>query len=192
MIVLGWWLACAPEPAAAPEAPAWALVGQGPSLYDLEVDLVDASGRTVPFDVHRGRPTVVSMFYASCPSACPMLIERLAAVEDGLPPERRDELRVLLVSLDPTNDTPDALREAAARHELDLSRWTLASPTPDRVREVAAVMGVTYKPTTDGEMNHTSVLALLDGEGRLVTRVDLARDGTEPLAEALARGPSPR
>ena len=144
----------------------------GASLYDLVVPLEDQDGRRVGIDTFRGHPTLVAMFYASCPYVCPALIADIARIVDGLSPAARERVRILMVSFDPSRDDPQALRDLAGRHHLDLQRWKLTRPGPDDVRTVAAVLGIQYRPTADGEMNHSSIITLVDGSGRIVDRID--------------------
>lgn len=190
MSALVWLLACSvpaepppnePEPEAAAEVEAPAT----PSLYELEVPLTRSDGSATTLDVHRGHPVLVSMFYASCHSACPMLVQTVRAFEESLDEPTRDGLRVLLVSLDPARDDPAALREAAERYGADPARWVLAVPPEDRVRELAAVMGIQYRPGADGEIHHTSTLVLLDGEGRPVARSEGPEGSTDGLRASL-------
>src|SRR5689334_8070472 len=49
----------------------------GPSIYDLPVQLVTATGAHVGLDVDRGQPVLVAMFYASCTVACPLLVSEV-------------------------------------------------------------------------------------------------------------------
>ncbi len=156
-----------------------------PSLYELQVPLGTSDGRAVNLDVHRGHPTLVSMFYASCHSACPLLVQRVKAFEDTLDAETRSGLRVLLVSLDPARDDPAALAAAAAEYGADPHRWVLATPPEDRVRELAAVLGLQYRPGEAGEIHRTSVLVLVDGDGRVLARAEGASGELEDLRRAL-------
>lgn len=188
MIALSWFACSGPSAVTEPSPPPAAVAvapTQGPSLYELSVPLSTSDGRQVQLDVHRGRPTLVSMFYASCHSACPMLVQRVQAFEESLDPDARGRLRVLLVSLDPARDDPAALADAASRYQVDPARWVLATPPADRVREVAAVLGIQYKPAADGEMHHSSILVLVDGEGREVARAEATSGDLEPLRAAL-------
>lgn len=191
MIPLLLLLACgAPEPLAA-EPPASAVEGidldplPDDSLYQLGLPLEDHRGQRIGLDVHRGHPVVVTMFYAWCPAACPMLIEDVKAFERALAPAERAGLRVLMVSLDPARDDPAKLAEAVATHGVDGARWTLARTAPEEVRTVAAALGIRYRAAPDGEMNHSSILTLLDAEGRPVARMEGLRRDPAPLLDAL-------
>ena len=157
---------------------------QGASIYDLDVALTDQDGTAVKLDVFRGRPVLVSMFYSSCPHACPTLIRNVQRVERALDPAVRDQIRVLLVSFDPERDTPEALRGVVARHRLDTARWKLTTTTEAQVRDVAAVLGITYR-RADGTFNHSSVIAVLDRDGHIDQRSDGLADATADVAARL-------
>ncbi|MBI2962838.1 MAG: SCO family protein [Deltaproteobacteria bacterium] len=157
----------------------------GDSLYRLSVPLVDQAGRAAALDLHRGRPTIVSLFYASCPNVCPLLVAAIQRIDAALADAERARTRVLLVSLDPQRDTPAALEQTAARLGVDRSRWTLARAAETDVRRLAAALGVQYRKLPDGEFNHSTVLALLDRDGRIVARSSVLGRLDEEFVERL-------
>jgi protein SCO1/2 len=97
-----------------------------------------------------------------------MLISTIQRFELGLPEANRKRLRVLMVSLDPERDTPAKLTEVAQRHRVDAARWTMARAEAGDVRRLAAALGIQYRQLPDGEFNHSTVITLLDPQGRLV------------------------
>jgi protein SCO1/2 len=142
------------------------------SIYEVADQLVDQHGRPVGLDLFRGHPVLVSMFYASCPDACPLLIADIQRIEMELPPRARADLRVVLVSLDPERDTPEALQALAQARGIDQSRWGLLRAPDDTVREIAAALGIKYRRQPDGSFNHSSVITLLDRSGVVQSRVE--------------------
>ena len=140
----------------------------GDSLYQLDITLTTQGNRASRLDLYRGQPTLVTMFYGSCPNVCPVLIEKLKSAEAELVPGERDRLRVLLVSIDPDRDTPAALAVIAREHNVDLTRWTLARADAADVRKLAAVLNIQYRRLPGGDYNHSTVITLLDPEGRRV------------------------
>ena len=104
------------------------------SIYNLRANLVDQTGAGRGLDMHRGHPVLVTMFYGTCPAACPLLIDTLRAVERAAPPAQRQRLRVLLISIDPQHDTVQSLQELARSRRIDPSRWTLARTDAATVR----------------------------------------------------------
>ena len=155
-----------------------------PSLYSLHLTLRGEDQGTMGVDVFRGHPTLVAMFYGSCPSACPVLISSVARLDAQLPAAVRAETRVLLVSFDAEHDTPEALARIAERHRVD-ARWKFAAGADDEVRQLANALGVVYRKESGGAFSHNSVIAALDGEGRVVARVDDPRADLAPLVKAI-------
>jgi protein SCO1/2 len=138
------------------------------SLYLLDVDLVTQTGEPAAVDLYRGRPVLLTMFYASCTHVCPLIIDTIQWMERDLSAEQRERLRVLMVSIDADRDSPQSLHALAERHGVDVARWTLARAPSADVRRLAAVLGVRYRALPDGEFNHSTVIALLDEQGRIV------------------------
>ncbi len=137
----------------------------GDSIYALSVSLTDQAGNKAGLDVFRGHPVIISMFYASCPSACPLLIHNIQSIESHLSPEQQAATRVLLVSFDPENDSPSVLRTLADKQHVDLARWKLARADKDDVRSLAAVLNIRYRRLPDGNFNHSSVITIVDQSG---------------------------
>jgi len=155
------------------------------SIYQVVGAFRDQNDRPVRLAVSEGHPVLVSMFYASCPDACPLLIAELQRIEASLSPAVRADLRVVLVSFDPERDTPRALKELAARYRLDETRWSLLTGADDTVREVAAVLGVKVRKLSKGMFNHSSVIAVLDRHGVITERIDGITPGDPKTVERL-------
>jgi protein SCO1 len=155
----------------------------GNSVYQLQATLLDASGRPRQWSSFRGQPRIATMFYGSCPYMCPLIIESGKAIDRSLTPAERARLGVVMVSIDPKRDSPAALTALAKKRGVDARRWTLLRPEPRDVRSFAAMLGIKYRALADGEFNHTSVLILLDADGRILARTETI--GTKPDPEFL-------
>ena len=157
-------------------APGWAATPARPlpgnSVYLLPVTLTDASARPFAWQQLRGKPRIATMFYSSCPFMCPLIIESSKGVDHALSPAERAKLGYVFVSMDPKRDSPKALTALAKKRGIDLNRWDLLQPQPRDVRLIAGVLDVRYRALANGEFNHTSVLILLDAEGRIVARTE--------------------
>ncbi len=166
----------------AADAPAVAAL-PGQSLYHLQVALTDQNGRSVPWASLRGRPQLVSMFYGNCHLMCPLIIENAKAVQKRLPADQRARLDVAMLTLDPARDTPAALAEIARRHRAP-DDWRFLRPAEGDVRALANLLDVRYRFREDGSINHTSVLVLLDADGRVRARSEV--QGMVPDPELMA------
>ena len=143
------------------------------SLYHLDAALTDQSGQAHGLDRYRGHPVLITMFYGSCKATCPLIIDTLRATERAMTPAQREPLRVLMVSIDPARDTPQALQRLAAERHIDTRRWTLAHGDDGAVRDIAALLNVQYRRLPSGEFSHSTVIALLSAQGEI-----LASSGT--------------
>jgi protein SCO1/2 len=168
-----------------------AVAESGDSIYVLPVTLTDQGGKQLPLKVHRGYPVLVTMFYGSCPAACPLLISALQRMERRLPTTQREQLKILMISIDPVRDTSPALMKLAKTHRADLTRWSFVHVPPRDVRQIAAVLGVQYRQQPDGEFNHSSVITLLDRDGSILAQTStIGRDDPvfmAALGKALAQ-----
>ena len=159
-------LACA-WTAAVSAAPAPAVPLPANSVYQLQVPLTDQRGAALQLGDRRGKPLLITMFYSNCEFVCPRIIEALKRTEEGLSPAERARVAVVAVTFDPARDDVAALNGVVDQHHLDPARWTVARTDPQHVRKLSAVLGIQYRALPSGDFNHTSVLILLDAEGRI-------------------------
>lgn len=143
-----------------------------PSIYELSPVLTDQDAKSMSLDVFRGYPTIVSMVYATCPYTCPRIISTIQKIEAEVPEKVRSRVRVLLVSLDPAHDTPESMRAVLLRHKVDVTRWRFGLASDVETRHLAAVLGVKYRSTPDGDINHNAVFTVLDHDGRVARRFE--------------------
>ena len=142
------------------------------SVLRLDGHFTDQDGKAFALPARRGRVQLVTMFYTSCKVMCPLLVDSGLGVDHALTPAEKGKLGVLFVSLDPARDTTARLDALATQRKLDRRRWTLARTDAASVRKTAAVLGVRYRALANGEFNHSSVLILLDADGRIVARTE--------------------
>lgn len=153
------------------------------SVYDLDTRWRDAHGNERLLASLRGRPQVLALVYTHCTSVCPLTVSGLQRVEE----EIGDRAGFVLVSMDPARDTPAQLSAYAAAYRLS-SRWTLLAGPESSVRELTALIGAKYRRVAGGEIDHSSTLTVLDGDGRIVAQFDQA-DAAQRVAAVLKRFP---
>lgn len=176
----------ATQPAAVAVAPS-AIGDDDVSLHDLSAEWRDQHGEPLRLADLEGTLRVVSMVYTHCQATCPLIVGDLKRIESAIPATRRDDVRFVLVSLDPARDTPGRLLAWAAATRLDAGRWTLLNGSDDAVREVAATLGVRYRPHASGALAHTNVITVLDRGGRIVhQQIGLGAEATGTVAAVLA------
>jgi protein SCO1/2 len=158
-----------------------------PSIYALDLSLVDQRGRTSKLADLRGHPLVATMVYTTCTSVCPSVTHDMKAVERLLPARLRAGVTFVMFTLDPGRDTPDVLLTFARTHQLDPERWRLFATSEENVRVLSAVLGMRYKPEDNGEIAHSALMLAIDHDGVVRHRqVGLGRD-PQALIAALGR-----
>ncbi|MCC6161920.1 MAG: SCO family protein [Acidobacteria bacterium] len=149
------------------------------SIYDLDLDLVDADATYLTLADLRGQTMVASMVYTSCTSVCPRVTEDMKAVERLLSEDAKHHVTFALFSLDPGRDTPAAMKQFAVSHGLAPERWRLFAASEDGGRDLSAVFGVKYRRDTDGEIAHSAMIFVIDPAGVVRHRqVGLSQDPT--------------
>jgi protein SCO1/2 len=151
----GTWLRPAPPLAGT-------LLQQPPQVGDLE--LVSADGRPVTLAEVGGdaRLTLVFFGFTNCPDVCPITMARLAKVYDTLADP--EDVRVVMITVDPEVDTPDVVgRYAAAFHPAFVG----LGGDNGQIAVAARTFYVGYASIGDGQLTHTDVVAVVDDEGRL-------------------------
>jgi len=160
-------------------APSHAQSLPGDSVYHLQATTQDANGKAVAWSSLRGHARVVSMFYTHCHLMCPLIIENAKSAQKQLTPAERKQLGIVMLSLDPTRDTSAAMRDVAQRHRVP-DGWQFLTPADNDVRAIASVLDVRYRFRDDGSINHTSVLVLLDADGRIRARSEVTGTAADP------------
>ena len=155
------------------------------SIYQLPNTFTNQDGKPFQLASRRGKAQLLAMFYTSCKFTCPLIIDSGLGIDHALTAAERGKLQVLFISLDPARDNVAALAAVASKRKLDRNRWTLARTEDPGVRKTAALLNVRYRKLADGDFNHTSVLTLLDAEGRIIATTE--KLGAVPNAEFLAK-----
>ena len=151
------------------------------SLYQLDSSWTNDAGAALRLASLRGRPQVVTMFFASCQFTCPVLVKDMRRIEAALPENTRTNVGFVLVSFDSTRDTPAALAHYRKTHGL-AANWTLLRAAPDDVLELGALLGVKFKKDVRGDFAHSNVITVLDAGGAIVRQiVGLNRDASEAV-----------
>lgn len=135
-----------------------------PAQAAADFTLTDQSGQ--PLSLHDLRGSTVLLFfgYTSCPDVCPLTLAKLDhALDDiGAGP---DEARVVMVSIDPTRDTPDALASYLRSYG---PAFLGATGPASAVARLATDYGV-YAETEEAGAHgtHTAAIFGIDRKGRL-------------------------
>lgn len=153
------------------------------SLHQLDSVWVDQNDEQKTLSDFSGRFLIVSMIYANCQTACPLLVEDARRIYNALSPEEQAKTAVLMISLDSENDTPERLNDYAERIGLNAQPWHFATGSEADVRTLAALLGVRYRKNPAGGYDHSNVVAVLNPQGEIIHRQEgLNRPASDAVA----------
>jgi len=177
--------AMAPGAAASGASSAMPAATPATSLYQLATPLTDAAGQRFTLKDYAGRALLVTMFYGDCHAACPIVIETLKRTVAALGSDGK-RLPVLLISLDPKRDNPKSLSHLSRSHGLDSAQYRLAVAADETgTRMLASALNIRYRALDNGEISHTTRIALLDAAGAV--QADSAQLQADPDAALVKR-----
>jgi protein SCO1/2 len=153
----------------------------GTSLYSLDSKWLTQDGARIALASLGGKPVVAAMGYADCKDMCPAIVADMMWIEKHMTPGTAGRAEFVFFTFDSVADTPERLRLYAEGHGLDLGHCMLLGADDDSVRELAAALGVAYRPDGAGGFNHTSVISLLDEKGDIVYQ----QHGTQASSDEL-------
>jgi protein SCO1 len=138
------------------------------SVYGIEATWISDLGKSVKLDVLRGRPVVLAMFFTKCQHSCPILVRDMKELEGLLPRAVRERTDFVLVSIDPKNDSVEALRAYRDKQGLNAEHWMLLRGEQSNVDALAEHIGFKYIPGSEFQFGHSVMITVLNPTGEIV------------------------
>jgi cytochrome oxidase Cu insertion factor (SCO1/SenC/PrrC family) len=132
-----------------------------------DISFVDQFGNERQLASLRGRHVLLHVFYGSCLNICPIVIEELHEIYSDLAAPQRSKLVILSISVDSLRDTTERLRELW-REEGAFEGWIMAQPADGSIDRVTKEFGIWVFAKSDGTINHSADLFLIDPGGSIV------------------------
>jgi protein SCO1 len=143
-----------------------------PSDIGGPFQLISDNGVRVDEHVLKGKWSVVYFGYTFCPDVCPATLAQLGAAQQALGARAKD-FQVVFVTVDPARDTPAALRAYLAQSQFPKGAIGLTG-SEAQIKAVAGAYHIYYARQGQGSdysVDHSSILYLMDPEGRFVRPV---------------------
>jgi protein SCO1/2 len=137
------------------------------SIYNLPSKWTNQNGQNIEMKDLRGKVLVMVMIYTSCKSACPRLVADMRNIESRLPDNIKENVKLVLVSIDPEVDTPKRLKAFSIENKMEGKQWLFLRSTEENTREFAAVLAVNYKKIAPLEFSHSNIISVFNAEGEL-------------------------
>jgi protein SCO1/2 len=137
--------------------------------------LIGSDGRPVSQVELTGKVWVADFIFTRCPGMCPVLSAQMARVQEALSHQPASSVRLVSFSVDPSNDTPEALRAYAERFRAEAGRWLFLTGERDALDRLIqdgfhlAVAQRSEAESSDGEglITHSDRFVLVDAALRI-------------------------
>jgi len=177
-VPLAWLLLPAPPPL--------------PALYPMpDFALTSEQGRPFGRADVAGKVVVANFIFTSCPTVCPLLTAHMAKLQERFADEPR--VHLLSFSVDPRNDTPEALAAFGRRYDQDPARWTFLTGDAKAVEQAVVegfkvhVGGANDPDATAFDIVHGEHFVLVDPRGMIRGYYQTGGGGLEALAADVER-----
>lgn len=169
----------APEPAAEPAPTAsdgqsrrgdWAAPADRVPFH-LDYTLTNQDGQPVSLASFRGKPTVITFFFTTCPlpQMCPLIVTTTAKLQEQLAASGLDDdTQILLISYDPKRDTPAAMKTYGHDRGLTFTNASMLVPKGEDLRNLIHEFQIGVQYYADGSIGHFIELLVMDKQGRFV------------------------
>lgn len=132
--------------------------------------LTDENGETLTKQDLLGKTVVMTFTFVNCPdpNACPVLLGNFSKLQQDIKASgiSTDDILLVSVSIDPENDTPEAMKEHALKMNFDMSYFKMLTGEMTKIQHVADALGVNFKKT-DGEVLHDNKTLIFNQSGEL-------------------------
>jgi protein SCO1/2 len=125
--------------------------------------LLNSDGKTVSLKDLKGKVWVADFIFTTCGGICPTMTANMAKVHRSY--VLVDDVRLVSISVDPENDTPEILKAYAKKFKTNTDRWLfLTGPLAD-IQKLA--VGSFKLGKIDEPVFHSSYFTLVDRQGRI-------------------------
>jgi cytochrome oxidase Cu insertion factor (SCO1/SenC/PrrC family) len=136
------------------------------SLRIPDVRVNDQNGHPVNFysDLVKGKTVAINFIFTTCTTICPPLTATFRKVQQDLK-TNGVEAQLISVSVDPAVDTPERLRDFAAKFKAEPG-WTFVTGGKDEIESLLQALGVAVVNKND----HTPMILIGNDEAKYWTR----------------------
>ena len=134
--------------------------------YGKALELSDHNGKPRRLEDFRGKVVILFFGFTHCPDVCPTTLAEMAQVVRGLGKDA-ERVQVILVTVDPERDTPDALAKYVTAFD---PRFLGMYGDLEATRRVAKEFKIYFEKRKTGDtysVDHSGQSYVIDPQGRL-------------------------
>jgi cytochrome oxidase Cu insertion factor (SCO1/SenC/PrrC family) len=152
-----------------------------------DVRVLDQNGSRINFysDLVKGKTVAINFIFTTCTTICPPLTATFRRVQQDLM-ERAPDVRLISISVDPSTDTPERLRDFAAKFKAGAG-WTFVTGEKSEIDSLLKAFGVAVADKND----HTPMIFVGNDAKDYWTRT-YGLSSPAALEQVIAQAAAPR
>ncbi len=128
-----------------------------------DFQLMDSTGEWMGLQELKGKVWVADFIFTTCGSLCPIMTKNLAEIYKTF--KETDGLEFVSISVNPEQDSPEALAEYAKKYEVDTGKWHFLTGPRDTITRL--VVKDFKLGLGDEIVFHKASFVLVDRQGRI-------------------------
>lgn len=147
-------------------------------------------GQALSLSQFKGQALAIDFIFTSCPfpTMCPRLSQNFSETESKLKsmPNAPTNWHLLTISFDPEKDTPEVLKNYAARYNADPARWNFLTGDLIDITAIAEQFGETFW-REGGSISHNIRTAIIGADGKVQNIVPDNKWTSDELVEEILK-----
>lgn len=120
---------------------------------------------------------LIEFMYTNCPDVCPTTTLEMSKLRNELEEQGvfGDEIEFLTITINPKDDTQQALQDYASRYEVDSpdDGWKFLRSSEKNTEKVADALDFLYRDPGTGDMIHSTFTYFLDENNNLLEKFSM-------------------
>jgi len=144
------------------------------SLKIPTFQLLSQDQEVVSDDDLLGYNYVINFFFTSCPGICKPMTSNLIELQKKIKEFDIENFKIISISVDPVNDSPEKMKNYAHLNNIDLFNWEFLTGSESEIYDISYPLGDNYNGHNPG--THSSFITIIDDKGYVRTGLDKKKE----------------